>query len=68
MNQLDEIHLTKNTSGKYPEWHTDIPRLRAGHVGAQVCVCVRVCVCACACVRVCACVCACVCVCVCMCA
>ena len=37
-NQLSEVDLTKNTTGKYdPPWHADIPRLLAGHVGAQVC-------------------------------
>ncbi len=36
-NQLDRIDLTKNTSGLFDTgWHTDIARLRAGHVGAQV--------------------------------
>ena len=36
-NQLDKIDLTKNTSGQYGVlWQTDIPRLQAGQVGAQV--------------------------------
>ena len=36
-NQLDRIDLTKNTSGQYGVlWQTDVPRLKAGHVGAQV--------------------------------
>lgn len=35
-NQLDRIDLTKNTSGQHGVlWQTDIPRLKAGHVGAQ---------------------------------
>lgn len=37
-NQLSEVDLTKNGSGEFGTgWHTDIPRLRAGHVGGQVC-------------------------------
>lgn len=36
-NQLGEIDLNKNTSGQYgAAWQTDIPRLRAGHLGGQV--------------------------------
>ena len=40
-NQFDEFNLSKNGSTLPPEkvgneWHTDIPRLRAGKVGAQV--------------------------------
>ena len=36
-NQLGDIDLLKNTSGQYGiAWQTDIPRLRAGHVGGQV--------------------------------
>ena len=36
-NQLSEIDLLKNTSGQYGAvWQTDIPRLRAGHLGGQV--------------------------------
>ena len=36
-NQLSEIDLLKNTSGQYGvSWQTDIPRLRAGHLGGQV--------------------------------
>ena len=36
-NQLGEIDLLKNTSGQFgAAWQTDIPRLRAGHVGGQV--------------------------------
>lgn len=40
-NQLDEVDLTRNGSALPPgevgsEWHTDIPRLRAGKVGGQV--------------------------------
>ena len=36
-NQLGDIDLLKNTSGQYgAEWQTDIPRLRAGHLGGQV--------------------------------
>ncbi|CAI8014227.1 Dipeptidase 1 [Geodia barretti] len=35
-NQLGDIDLLKNTSGQYGvAWQTDIPRLRAGHVGGQ---------------------------------
>ena len=37
MNQLDKIDLSVNTSGQFgPMWQTDIPRLKAGKVGAQV--------------------------------
>ena len=32
MNQMENVTLDKNN----PEWHTDIPRLRKGKVGAQV--------------------------------
>ena len=32
MNQMENVTLDK----KNPEWHTDIPRLRKGKVGAQV--------------------------------
>jgi len=36
-NQLDQVDLTVNGSGMYgADWQTDIPRLRAGKVGAQV--------------------------------
>lgn len=36
-NQLGDIDLLKNTSGQYgAAWQTDIPRLRAGHLGGQV--------------------------------
>lgn len=36
-NQLGQIDLLQNTSGQYgAAWQTDIPRLRAGHVGGQV--------------------------------
>lgn len=40
-NQVNEVDLTKNGSALPPgevgsEWHTDIPRLKAGKVGAQV--------------------------------
>lgn len=40
-NQLDDVDLLMNGSGADPdiyghEWQTDIPRLRAGKVGAQV--------------------------------
>ena len=36
-NQLGQIDLLQNTSGQYgTAWQTDIPRLRAGHVGGQV--------------------------------
>ena len=40
-NQFDRFDLFKNGSALPPEevgheWHTDIPRLRAGKVGAQV--------------------------------
>lgn len=36
-NQLDRVDLSLNSSGKYGVlWQTDIPRLRAGKVGAQV--------------------------------
>lgn len=39
-NQLDEVDLMKNSSGEHGNgWQTDIPRLRAGQVGAQVCNC-----------------------------
>jgi len=35
-NQLDQVDLTVNGSGMYgADWQTDIPRLRAGKVGAQ---------------------------------
>ena len=37
MNQLSEVDLSQNTSGQYGAfWQTDIPRLKAGHVGGQV--------------------------------
>ena len=41
-NQVDQVDLTKNRSALPPGeigsgWHTDIPRLRAGKVGGQVC-------------------------------
>lgn len=36
-NQLDQVDLTVNSSGMYgADWQTDIPRLRAGKIGAQV--------------------------------
>ena len=35
-NQLGEVDLAKNLSSLGIDWQTDIPRLRAGHVGAQV--------------------------------
>ena len=36
-NQLGQIDLLQNTSGQFgAAWQTDIPRLRAGHVGGQV--------------------------------
>ena len=39
MNQLSEVDLSQNTSGQYGAfWQTDIPRLKAGHVGGQVCI------------------------------
>ena len=42
MNQVQTVDLTKNYSGADPKiygpsWHTDIPRLKAGGVGGQVC-------------------------------
>ena len=36
-NQFEHVDLTVNGSGMYGvDWQTDIPRLRAGKVGAQV--------------------------------
>ena len=40
-NQLERVDLSLNSSGGKVEvygdmWHTDIPRLRAGMIGAQV--------------------------------
>ena len=40
-NQLDQVDLTRNGSALPPgeivsQWHTDIPRLKAGKVGGQV--------------------------------
>jgi hypothetical protein len=36
-NQLDRVDLSRNSSGEYGDmWQTDIPRLQAGKVGAQV--------------------------------
>lgn len=34
-NDFSRVHLETGTTGFRPAWHTDIPRLRAGRVGAQ---------------------------------
>ncbi len=37
-NQLNKVDLNRNSSGdNVSQWHTDMVRLRAGKVGAQVC-------------------------------
>ncbi len=47
-NQLDRFNLSENTTAADPKvygdaWQTDIPRLRAGKVGAQVHTCTSTC-------------------------
>lgn len=34
-NDFSRVHLETGTTDFKPSWHTDIPRLRAGHVGGQ---------------------------------
>ena len=36
LNQLDQVDLNTSTDVYGNQWQTDIPRLRAGRVGAQV--------------------------------